>query len=83
VTEHWVLASPVDRPDVEFICAHWEPLAPNGNIQMASTCGERSVTKLWTGHIRSLQQRVRLVRKVPSEGGMAILASRAIKGVCG
>ena len=45
-TERWVMASLVDRPNAKFVCARWEPLAPNDNIQTASARGEYSMTGL-------------------------------------
>jgi hypothetical protein len=41
------MMSLVDRSDAEFVCARWEPLAPNDNIHTASTHGERNVNGLW------------------------------------
>ena len=81
------MVSPVDQPDVEFVYARWEPLAPNGNIQTASARGEYSVTRLWTGlytcasgHYSSESGQC---EKCPVNRVTAILALGAIKGVCG
>ena len=59
----WVMASLVDRPDAEFICARWEQLVPNGNFQTASTRGEHGVTGLWTELWGESGQRVWSVRR--------------------
>jgi hypothetical protein len=73
------MVSSVDQSDAEFVCARWKPLAPNGNIQTASTRGERSVTGLWTGLWGESGQ----CAETRIKGVMAILSLGAIKGECG
>jgi hypothetical protein len=77
---------PVDGPgafDQEYVCAaasHWRAMVIFERLlHMAHEERPDSVTCVF-GHC---DLRVLSVRKVPSEGVMAILALRAIKGVCG
>jgi hypothetical protein len=56
-----------------------EPLAPNGNIQTASTRGERSVTRLWNGIWGESGQ----CAKIRMKAVTGILALGAIKRGCG
>jgi hypothetical protein len=73
------MVSPGDRPDAEFVCACWEALAPNGNIQIASTRRVQRVTGLWT----KLWGESGQCAEIRMKGVTTILALGAIKGVCG
>jgi hypothetical protein len=79
MTRRWVMVSLINRPDAEFVCACWEPLVPNGNIQTTSTRGVWRVTGLWTELTSEFGQCAGFNMK----GLTAILALGDIKGVCG